>query len=524
MPLPKGPSGGLPQQPGGGLPPRQPGLPNPGQGNQLPRPTNPLRPQQEGPGLPEIPTQQPVRPQPSDPGFNGMERLQEYDFGAQQVDSSPLSQRGSNNSSDELDVPSWVDDEEESNLAQEVASRRERETAERFDRSMEERTPAGKVKNNALKAQAGELDENGQNVFIDKKNKKVEPFGGKKSALKVNDVDRRANLRRNSLIVQIVVIGLILVTLGFAVKNSFWPPASLTEADVQGIVYNTTGTTAFPLEQGRYFAESYMEAYLEYNPADPDSSAVMQYYNRGELASGGTVDGVTVGKNFSQEVAYGPIVYRSQAATANSAIYTIGALVKVSNTVETPAATDGATVTPVDDGALIWKYFSLNVYYDDEANAFAIAGTPIVVPNPDVLSSGDVPSAAPIGSGKAADEATVDAITPTIYGFLEAYRVSTAKDYSKLLPFLVADPEPALLNGLGELYDFKGGAADEASVVINAYSTATTSVKVIATVTWVQDVAGTSIETTSSYVIDVQPISGGFDVTRFLPLAYVPAS
>lgn len=540
MPLPKGPnSGGLPPRPGGGLPqPGSGGLPNPVQ-----RPENipPQRTPQPNPqGFPEI--------SQDEPKLSGMDRLSEYDFGAREVDREPLNRNlrqyeepesysdenyPDESFSDELD-DAYLEDSSEDDRVNEVAERRTRESAKRFDNAMEEKTPSRKAKNNVLKPQAGELDSKGQNVFVDKKNKKVEPFGGKKSSIKVNDLDRRKNMRQNAIIVQVIVICLALGTLGFSVKNAFFPPAGLTQEDVQNIVYGTTGTTAFPTEQGGFFAQSFMEAYLQYAPGQDDASSILQYFTRGALEPGGIIDGTVVGQNFKQTIINGPIVYRTQAVTDSSAIYTVGSLVKVENTVAPasgdaavpdPAAAEGNGATSTTaSGDLVWKYYSLSVYFDKEKNAFAIASKPTVVPSPEVLTTTDVPTAAAIGLGEEVPTTTLSQVTPTVYGFLSAFKESSATSYDQLLPFLGAKPDSSLLNGLGGVYNFKGGKANDQSVQIKAYTTDSTLIKAVVDVTWVQSVAGSFVENKSTYIMDIQPISGGYDVTRFIPLAYVPTA
>lgn len=526
MPLPKGPNpGGLPQRPGGGLPvPPGGGLPNPAQ-----RPNQAQLPSQRPNAIPQPRQEQPAPalPTPPEPKLSGMDRLSEYDFGAREVDTEAL---GKNLRDAEPEIPDFdfdlpSDDEDE--RLREVAERRERETAARFDRSMEEREPAGRVKNNVLKPQAGELDEKGQNVFIDKENKKVQPFGGKKSAIKVNDLDRRKNMRRNALIVQVVMIGLVLVTLGFAAKNAFFPPQGLTEESVQQIVYNSTGTTAFPLEQGSAFAVSFMEAYLEYSPDDPTSSSIIQYYTKGALSPGNGPDGVMVGKNFKQTVVNGPFIYKSQPSTDRSAIYTVGALVKVESLVESQeggTAQGNGSTSNASSGSLVWKYFTVNVYYDPDTMSFAITESPTVTAVPEAMKSSEVPKSVTIGTGKAVGNEVMASITPTIYGFLSAYRESSPTNYDQLLPFLGAEPAENLLTGLDGVYDFKGGKANEGSVKISAFGTDSTMIKAVITVTWVQNVAGSFVETQSNYIMDIQPISGGYDVTRFVPLAYFPGN
>ncbi len=443
---------------------------------------------------------------------------------------------------DENDAFAEINDEPDFEVLSEekpTQSRKEREATHRFEQSQRKSAPRKKPKNNVLSPQSGEIDEKGQNVFIDKKEKKVKPFGGKKS-LKVSDLDRRKNLRKNARIVQVFVIGLVLVTLGFAVKNAFFPAPSLSASDVQNIVYNTTNTTAFPIEKGQSFAENFMSAYFSYNASNPDSSAVMQYYSTGTLAAGGAAPGLTPKPGVTQTVVYGPIVYQSQSVSDSSALYTVGALVDIESSTagaaQSTAAAANATasaatanlsansgsVSTATGGKLMWQYYAVNVYYDKSTDSFAIVSYPSIVPNPSILSSKDVPDAAAIGTGDAIDSSVLSAATPTIYGFMEAFRVSSSQNSSKLLPFLETNPPATLLKGLDGAYDFKGGEADTNSIAMSGYTTLTSDIKIALTVTWEQTTAGISTESLSQYVMTLTPEAGGYKVVKFVPLSYVP--
>lgn len=569
-PLPGSPNqgGGLPQLPGGGLPqrPQAPRLPGP---PQRPRPSQPpANPQQAANAALRDALKGQTNPTGADVSQN--DRLGQYDFDAQRPQSEDLNQGFVNTFDDE---PAF-DPEEERRVA-EARAHQEAQLAQRFDRSMDRKKPAGKIKNNALKPAAGELDAKGQNVFIDKKNKKLEPFGGKKSALKQSDVDRRKNMRQASRAVSTVVILLLVAILGFGVKNAFWPPQSLSPQDVQQIVYNTTGTSAFPIERGRVFAETFMSAYMNFDPNGGAEAAVLNYYTTGKLITDGNInyEGFTISKNYKQTVVQGPVTYESLPVGPNSALYTIGALVEIEN------VTGGANVTPPPDPAptpeptqepntegegtegsegteggeesaestaqtpatpeepvvsntrpntasgtkLMWQFFSVNVYYDDETNAFAIVGTPALVPTPATVARGDIPADIPAGTGKPVESAVLEKLKPTIYGFLEAYRVSSKTDTAKLMPFLPDEPPAALLQGLNGEFDFKSGAADDRSVVINAYQTdIPTQWKISATVTWTQTLGDAKADYVSTYIMTIDQVASGYDVVKFVPTIYTP--
>lgn len=582
MAIPGGPNQG------GGLPNR-PGLPQrPGAGNlpKLPVPQTPAK-REESNSSPQQAANAALRdalmggnelPSVSDVSQN--DRLSQYDFDGQRSQRSEFSQQSLEDLEKSSDEPEEITAEEARRL-EEARIRKEKETADRFERSMADKTPTGKIKNNVLKPQSGELDRKGQNAFIDKNGKKLKPFGGKKSAMKQSDVDSRKNLRQTAKAVQIVVIGLLILVLGFGVKNAFFPPQSLTQADVQSIVYNTTGSSAFPLERGKVFAESFMSAYMNYDPAGGNSTAVLQYFTIGKLVPKDlSYPGLSSSKNYQQTMIYGPLTYQSQPAGNNSAIYTIGALVQVSNTTgttDTPATETSTPTTPTspdtstggttnadgtapntDAGAspdstaggsgtpdassssdqgvtpgtqattasgdkLMWQFFAVNVYYDTKADSFAIAGWPNLVPTPSAMKSSDVPADIPPGTGTAASPEVLDAIRPTIYGFLEAYRVSSGDNYDKLLPYLANKPTPDLLKGLNSEYVFKSGAADDNSVVINTYTTdIPTEWKASLTVTWTQNVGDAKADFMSTYIMTIDKVADGYRVVKFAPTVYTP--
>lgn len=569
MALPSGPNQGgglpprpgIPQRPGAGTPPKLPNPQNPSGGSEL-----------TGQGAANAALRDALldNSRPTAADVNQNDRLGQYDFDGQRAPRTEFSQTSLGDIIDSEPEREQVSPEDQLRL-DEARIRRERETAERFERSMDKKEPSGRVKKNVLKAQEGELDRKGQNVFVDKKTKKLEPFGGKKSAMKQSDVDSRKNIRQSARAIQVIVILLFVAILGFSIKNAFFPPASLTQSDVQQIVYQTSGTSAFPLERGQLFAQAFMNAYMDYNPKGGPSTAVLQYFTVGKLVSQDlSYPALTTSKNYLQKVVYGPITYQSQSAGNSSALYTVGALVEISNTgeivqptpqettapttpepgAETPSVEpelnpDGTPKTPTTQtpatpavtvpvvptaptttatgNKLVWMFFAVNVYYDAKSDSFAIAGWPTIVPTPSSINSNQVPADIPPGTGTTVPGEVLSAIKPTIYGFLEAYRVSSATDNSKLMPYLPDSPTPDLLKGLNSEYVFKSGAADDQSVNIAAYTTdIPTQWKATITVTWTQTVGDAKAEFMSTYIMTIERVSSGYDVTRFIPTVYTP--
>ena len=150
-------------------------------------------------------------------------------------------------------------------------------------------------------------------------------------------------------IMQSIFVGAILLVVGFGGYKTFFPADSVTPAEIQEIVKDTTGLTNFPLESGRGFATDFMKAYLTVN-SDSVSQQVLGYYYSGTMGNGDN-ENRTAAKGFQQTILYGPTVYESKALTDYSARYTIGALVQPALAAgDTPAGTQAR-----------WQFFNVKI-------------------------------------------------------------------------------------------------------------------------------------------------------------------
>lgn len=355
-------------------------------------------------------------------------------------------------------------------------------------------------------------DARGQDVFIDEKNLKLEPFGGKRK-VRVNDLDGRKNLRQRSQVIQYFTVGLIILIVGFSVKSAFFPKESLTVEQVTGIVAETANISEFPVEGGKAFATDFMKAYLTVN-GDALSKEALGYYYSGTLSAADSPNRVTT-PNFKQTVVFGPTVYESKGLTPYSARYTIGALVKPESTV---------IAAPADNSTAKWVYFNVNVYYDKVSQNFSITpDSPSLIPAVEVGDPSKVPVAKELGTPL--EKPIADSLKSVVRGFIKGYAVSSPTDHASLDQYIVSNSDASLQKGLAK--EFKLAGADDDSISYQAFSTDNPNeIKIAVTVNW-RDQLGTDQDITkldykSTYVMTLQKQPNEkYLVSKFAPQYFV---
>lgn len=463
------------------------------------------------------------------------ERHQEYDFGSQGL---PQAQRELSRQTPELEddepfssiEPSRAFDEEDEE-PQPIQRITNRPVPEPIEEPEPEQAPVRSKKRSRKpdKPQAGELDAKGQNLHIDRKSKKLTPFGGKKS-LKVSDFDKRKDTRSKARLVQtVMLVGLILVVL-IGAYNAIVPKKTLTANDVRATVQETVQQTDFPIEGGEGFATDFIQAYLTLGD-DPTSSEVLNYYYTGRMVSGEeSFPNRQNGQGYSQKLLYGPTIYGKQYLTDSSANYTVGALVqpedksggKTSDSDDTSDSTTDSTdedTAPVDKSTAKWQFFSVNVYYDAKTQQYSVTpDSPTLMPTPANLPSSKVPDATPLGTGDEIEDQ--DVVKSAVQGFMEGYRTSTSEDHIRIDPYVIKDAGPDLLTGLGGVYEFSNGVDN--AVTYTAFKTDNSEIKVLIKVAWEYKFTNTVNTTYSSqYVMTLEPASGKYLVSKFAPYYYV---
>lgn len=379
-------------------------------------------------------------------------------------------------------------------------------------------------------------EEKEDDVFIDAKNKKLNPFGRgskkvklpskvDKEKLKVNDFDHRKNLRTRNLIAIVAVVLGVLAIVGFGAYKTFAPEEKLSVADVEFIAASAVGDQGFPVSSGSAIAESFIGAYLTAGD-DGLSDDILAYYSGGIPSSSNSMNREIIGRDYSQKILSGPIVVEARALTPSSATYTVGAL--VAGEIPAPVNEEGEAVAP-EDLALVkseWLFFSVNVYYDIDNNIFTIPeGSPTVVAPIDIREVSETPMEAPLGNGN--EYRNIENIQPTVMGFLNAYAISTPEDWSTLKQYIIDEPPIELRDGLGGMYKL----FDESAVTMRAWETDTypdnpaAELKVDVIVEWFYsplDDEDNGMKVRSRYVITlISDGSASYEVSRFAPFYYV---
>jgi len=364
-------------------------------------------------------------------------------------------------------------------------------------------------------------DEYGQDVFIDEKNGKLLPFGGKKSKklkTKEHEYDERKNMRTAANITRLFIIAALVGLLGLGAKNTFFPEPQLSEDEIVATIQNTVNLTSFPLERGEGFATDFAQAYLSTDTEGRAiNSSVLSYFYTGELtAEDQSESNRVIGSGYNQSVVYGPTVYESVALTDYSARYTIGAVVE-SSAQQVEGEEANAAVSQ-------WIFLNVNVYYDVDTDKFTITPeSPSILPTSSVGNGAELPAQQSLGE-EVSDPEVIDRVQPVLYGFLNGYRESSADDHSTLDQYVVSNPPATLTQGLNSNYDFMGGSVENA-VTYTVYTDPEDPnvMKVLTNVTWSTGInENSNIQMTSTYVATLQEQSNGmFLVAKFQPLYFV---
>jgi hypothetical protein len=346
---------------------------------------------------------------------------------------------------------------------------------------------------------------------VDEAAGELEPFGGKRK-LKVPELDSRKNLRQRAQMVQFIALGLLGVIALAGVFNAVVPKPTLSEAEVAAIVQESIGASSFPLEEGKGFAQDFIQAYLSVN-SDNFSDGLLGYYYSGKFGPV-QLPNRTFESSLQQTLLYGPTVYEARALTESSASYTIGAVVLTSS-----SRAAGQTVPQQ-------VFFNVNVYHDAEAGSFLITkDSPTLVPAPESAGVNSQPDGAPLGTGTA-DQNLTTAVRSVVLGFMRGYATSSPSSHSALDQYIVPGADSTLATGMNGNVQFSGDP--ETSITFTAYpGTVADEVKVAVTVPWVNaigsDTAATRIEYRSQYVMTLEKQTNGqYLVSKFAPQLFAP--
>lgn len=367
--------------------------------------------------------------------------------------------------------------------------------------------------------------------FIDKKNKRLLPFGKntgssgdrrKGRKVRTKDIDARKNriIKINGYRIFFLTACLTLLALG--AYNAWFPQKALTVDETAQVAQQALGRTNFPEARGEGFAKDFLQAYL--TTSDETSQQALAYFFNGTLENANNSSVETnrqTSADYKQQILYGPTVYSASSITDQVATYVVGALVKA-------APADGSTPAPDSNGKTggeaTWMFYSINVYYDKASDRlFITPDSPTVVPNMNVGSSRDLPGPQSLGTGES-DSDLKAKVSSTVLGFMSAYATSSPQDHTALDQYVVNDAPQELKTGLSGTYSFDGNVNN--AVTFEAFPTKDANVaKVKVTVNWKRSLGANGSQSaryTSTYVMTLQNVSGKWQVSKFSPFTYLP--
>lgn len=379
---------------------------------------------------------------------------------------------------------------------------------------------------------SGESLEAEESNFVDPKNKKIKPFGGAKSKKRdknANDsaarrYDSREDRRTKARVVQAGVIAALVGMVGFGGYNALNPPVGASPEEVNAAIEAARLADNFPQDRGAAFAEDFITTYLTYSAENANSQELLTYYYSGVIG-GAAAESTATFNNVSQTLVSSPKSYKYVPLTSSTAAFEIGALVQTFS----PA-------TPVDPQLQVtaqdkykWVFYNVNVYYDETTDTMAVTpDSPSLIPNASFGAAADIPDEKLLGTGEPSPGLAA-AVRDSLYGYLEAYAVSTPTSHDLLNQYLIdgGDSGPELIKGLGGRFELAGGA--ETAVTYKAYivegkpNTTKLDVKVQWRDLSVPEETGALIYTSRYYIQMVKQANGQWLVDASAPKYYFEA-
>lgn len=352
--------------------------------------------------------------------------------------------------------------------------------------------------------------------YVDKKNKKIVPTGGKRSKTKIksSDFDDRKNTLATTKILRAIVMFIILVIFVLGIKNTFFPSHVYTEEQIKQFARLGAGQTGFPEEKGQAYVESFMQAYLTFDREKPELNEVLNYYYGENSFANLTPQQTRIEKGLGakQEVLIGPKVFEITLLTDYSALYKVSAY--VSNTDGTSSSSGRATGR--------WLSFAINVYYNSKTDSLAITkDSPSIIPPYRIANQGSVPIEASLGNGRVNQE-ILPALTPTINGFVQAYASASISSHESIIQYIDNKEDINLYDGFGGAVALDGDPNQ--AIQKTVYDSDDGYYRVDVTVRWIDKLTSTDdkvVKYTSRYVMKIKSIGDGkYLVNSFKPYLY----
>lgn len=365
--------------------------------------------------------------------------------------------------------------------------------------------------------------------FVDEKNKKLKPFGSTRKKLKTKDFDERKNKRQKALIIQIAVFSILFLIAGLGLKNAFFPPEYISSKEITQLVKTETNNKNYPLDKAEGFAKEFAKTYFIINDKQ-DLTSILSYYYDGEINSSSFSGNLSSTSQYKQTLLIGPNTYKKTALTPNVGNFVMGAYIKPEIIPETNIITDPNNPeqlpTPeVEEQSPFWMFISINVYYDKNADSFAITkDSPTIVPPVEVVNNGRIPNDKPLGNGETSNDLD-DEVSATVIGFIKGYAVSSVKEHSAVDQYITDNTDITLIRGFNRSFEISGSEQNQEQISFEAYLTDNPNiVKVKAQVSWIKKInEETSSAFKSQYVLTLtKQANNKYLVSKFSPYYYVP--
>lgn len=352
--------------------------------------------------------------------------------------------------------------------------------------------------------------------YIDKKEKKIIPTGGKKSkrSIKAGDFDSRKNLLAKTRVIQTITMLVLVVLFVLGLKNTFFPSNNYSRAEIERLAQRAVGNYGFPSERGQAFVEDFIEVYLSIDPANPARTNELNFFYTGDYKPSTSSNyRMTTSKSTEQVILISPKVYEVTPLSDYSTMYKVKAFVS-----DTTGTKSEGTVS-----AGRWLSFAVNVYYNEDQDSLAITqDSPSIVPNYNVDKVQNVPTPELLGNGTVNTE-ILSTLTPTIDGYVNAYATSSISSHNEIVQYIPENATVDLYSGFGGAVEVK--SKDNRNIKKVVYNTTNANeYKVDVEVTWVDKAAtgdDNEVSYTSKYVMTIIRTSDSkYLVTGFKPFLY----
>lgn len=381
---------------------------------------------------------------------------------------------------------------------------------------IEEIKPIGIAKEKKKVEIKNEVKERKEPIFIDKKNKKIKPYGRKKKKIKAKDFDDRKNRVTTQKIARLFVGFIILGLFFLGIKNTYFPEQNYTKEEIRDLALTAIGSTEFPLERGAAFAEEFLTYYLNYNPTSSTNNQILSKFYDGKVDISVTNSNFpnkkTNSENF-QKVLTKPILFNKTTPLDYLGIYEFNVLM---------SDTDGKSNVDKNQTKAHWMAFSVSVYYDKEKDALAILkDSPTLIPDYKIENNSIIPREMPLGNGEE-DSESLEKMIPTIDGFISAFAKVSPKSHNEIDQYIPSNPSIDLISGFDNTVDLEKNTTDSIKKI--AFKTDIENQwKIDTIVNWKSNqVTGNSSVFTSRYVMTIEKtVDDIYLVTKFKPYIYI---